>query len=398
MNNNLKIERGVMRMRKDDASLRKLILIGLFLFVLIFPLQGCSSKKQTTPIVDNNIPQTINPVVSATGVVLPAKRSTLSVSMPGIISEIFVERGDKVQEGQVLVRLKGKEEIQAAITQAKMELISAEQALNKLYEDHDIALAAGLEAYVRANNAVKEAQYQLDNFTIPVNQQNMTAIEAVKVMKERLDKATKDFQPYRNESELNETRKDLKEKLDEAQADYNAAVKRLTYEFTLEEAKAQLAKAERDYQKLIKGPDPDQVALAQARLDNAKAAVAAAEEKLADLEVTALFSGVVSEVYVHEGEWVAPGQPVIILADLAHLRVETTDLNEIDVARVKVGDSVKITFDALPDVAVNGKVTLISPKSSEGSGVNYTVVVEMDEIPPALRWGMTAFVDIQVEK
>ncbi len=376
----------------------KWITIAILLITLALSLQACSGGEAGSPTAASPAVQTYNPIVSATGVVLPAKRSTLSVSMPGIISDIFVEKGDKVQEGQVLVRLKGKGEIQAAITQAKMELISADQALNKLNEDHDVALAASMEAYARANNAVKEAQYQLDNFTIPVNQQNMTAIEAVKVMKERLDKATKDFQPYRNESELNETRKDLKEKLDEAQADYNAAVKRLTYEFTLEEAKAQLAKAERDYQKLIKGPDPDQVALAQARLENAKAALAAAEEKLADLEVTALFSGVISEVYVHAGEWVAPGQPLVILADLAHLRVETTDLNEIDVARVKVGDSVKITFDALPDVTVNGKVTLISPKSSEGSGVNYTVVIEMDEIPTALRWGMTAFVDIQVEK
>ncbi|MGB9673728.1 MAG: HlyD family secretion protein [Anaerolineales bacterium] len=380
-----------------ELGLKKYLLVSLMIGLIVI-LTACSTGSEKTPTTESTASQSNSSIVSATGVVLPAKRSTLSVSMPGIIAEILVERGDEVKENQVLVRLKGKEELQAALTQAKIELISAEQALNKLYEDHDVALAASLDAYVRANNAVKEAQYQLDNFTVPVNQQNMTAVEAVKVMKERLDQATKNFQPYRNESELNETRKDLKEKLDEAQADYNAAVKRLTYEFTLEEAKSQLAKAERDYQKLLQGPDPDQVALAQARLDNAKATVAAAEEKITELEVKALFSGVISEVYVHEGEWVAPGQPVIILADLAHLRVETTDLNEIDVARVKVGDAVRITFDALPDVAVNGKVTLISPKASEGSGVNYTVVIEMDEIPPQLRWGMTAFVDIQVEK
>jgi multidrug resistance efflux pump len=213
-----------------------------------------------------------------------------------------------------------------------------------------------------------------------------------------LDKATKAFQPYRNESELNETRKDLKEKMDEAQADYNAAVKRLTYEFALQEALAKLAKAERDYQTLLAGPDPDLVALAEARLENAKAAIAAAEEKLADLEIRALYDGTISEVNVREGEWVSPGMPIIVLADLKNLRVETTDLNEIDVARVKVGDKVNVTFDALPDVKVTGKVTLISPKSSEGSGVNYTVVIELDEIPEALRWGMTAFVDIEVEE
>jgi multidrug resistance efflux pump len=76
--------------------------------------------------------------------------------------------------------------------------------------------------------------------------------------------------------------------------------------------------------------------------------------------------------------------------------VETTDLNEIDVARVKVGDKAIVTFDALPDVVVSGVVTRIAPKASEGSGVNYTVTVELDQIPIESRWGMTAFVDIEV--
>ncbi len=369
----------------------------ILLIMLVMFLSACSGKEKT-PEPQNTVPENINPVVRAKGVVLPAKRSTLSVSVPGIIAEVLVERGDTVKKDDVLIRLKGKEEMQAAITQAKVELISAQQALDALYEDHDIALAASLQAYYQANNAVKEAQYQLDNFTVPVNQQNMTAVEAVKVMKERLDKATKAFQPYRNESELNETRKDLKEKMDEAQADYNAAVKRLTYEFALQEALAKLAKAERDYQTLLEGPDPDLIAVAEARLANAKAVLAAAEEKLADLEIKALYDGTVSEVNVREGEWVSPGITVVIIADLDHLRVKKTDLNEIDVARVKVGDIVNVTFDALPDVNVTGKVTLISPKSSEGSGVNYTVVIELDEIPPALRWGMTAFVYIQVDE
>lgn len=357
---------------------------------------GCG-QQGSTPTAVEEIPIKTTPIVSATGVVLPLKRSTLSVTFPGVVAEVLVERGDMVKEGQVLLRLKGKEEIEAQVAQARAEVVSAEQALNDLYENHDLALATALQAYYLANNAVKEAQYQLDNFTVPVNQRNLTAVEAVKKMKERLDAATAAFQPYRNESELNEKRKELKEKLDEAQADYNAAVKRLTYEFALQEALAKLAKAERDYLTLSKGPDPDLVALAEARLATAKVALVAAEKKLADLEIKALYAGTISEVYVREGEWVAPGQPILILADLEHLRIETTDLNEIDVARVKIGDKVVITFDALPDVVVNGRVLLISPKAAEGSGVNYTVVIEMDEIPAALRWGMTAFVDIQVE-
>lgn len=379
-------------------TLKKKTFRWLIFFGLLSGVLAACGQQGSTPTAIEEMSINTTPVVSATGVVLPLKRSTLSVTFPGVVDQVLVERGDVVEQGQVLLRLKGKEDIEAQVAQARTEVISAEQALDDLYKNHDLALAAALQAYYLANNAVKEAQYQLDNFTVPVNQKNLSAVEAIKIMKERLDAATAAFQPYRNESEQNDTRKKLKEKLDEAQADYNAAVKRLTYEFALQEALAKLAKAERDYQTLAKGPDPDLVTLAEARLATAKAALSAAEKKLADLEIKALYAGTISEVYIREGEWVSPGQPILILADLEHLRIETTDLNEIDVARVKVGDQVVITFDALPDVVVSGKVVLISPKASEGSGVNYTVVIEMDEIPEALRWGMTAFVDIQVEK
>jgi multidrug resistance efflux pump len=109
------------------------------------------------------------------------------------------------------------------------------------------------------------------------------------------------------------------------------------------------------------------------------------------------FAGTVSELNINASEWVSPGLPVIVLADLNHLRVETTDLSEIDVARIAPGDSVTISFDALPDL-VDGTVVRISPRASQGSGVNYTVVVAMSETPEGLRWGMTAFVDVEIDQ
>jgi multidrug resistance efflux pump len=125
--------------------------------------------------------------------------------------------------------------------------------------------------------------------------------------------------------------------------------------------------------------------------------LAAAQETLADLELAAPFAGVVAEVYLNNSEWVAPGSPVLLIADLAHLQVETTDLGEIDVAQIVVGDTAIVTFDALPELVLAGTVVSIAPKAAPGSGVNYPVVLELNEIPAALRWGMTAFVDIELE-
>jgi HlyD family secretion protein len=96
---------------------------------------------------------------------------------------------------------------------------------------------------------------------------------------------------------------------------------------------------------------------------------------------------------------ITAGQAIVALGDLGALRVETTDLSETDVARVREGQLVKITFDALPGKTLSGKVTRIAPMSTPGqSGVNYAVTVELDQTDPALRWGMTAFVDVQIDQ
>lgn len=365
--------------------------------VVAIGLTSCGGLgKQPTPVATPDTGAETQKVVSATGVVSPAKKSTLSVSTAGIVAEVLVEKGDKVQSGQVLARLKGREETQAAIASANVEMLAAQQALDDLYDKVELARAQSLRNIYEASNAVRDAKYRLDNYTIPDNQKDMDAIAVMEMMKKKLDEAWAAFEPYKNSSYLNEERKKLKENVDTAQSDYNTAVKRLTYEFELAEAKARLAEALKDYDTLKSGPDPDQVALAEARLENAKSNLAAARSMLDDLEIKAPFDGTVSEVNIRSGEWVSPGQPIFLLGDLDHLRIETTDLNEIDVAQVEVGDRATVTFDALPGVAVEGKVVSIAPKASEGSGVNYTVIVEIAEIPKNLKWGMTAFVDIQI--
>ena len=68
------------------------------------------------------------------------------------------------------------------------------------------------------------------------------------------------------------------------------------------------------------------------------------------------------------------------------------------VGRIEVGQEVDITFDALPNTLLKGRVVYISPKaSSEQGGVNYTTIIEFDEFDPRLRWGMTAYVNITVD-
>ncbi|MFC2053786.1 HlyD family secretion protein [Chloroflexota bacterium] len=366
--------------------------------LLIFLAAGCSAlPSQETPTEEPIEVDESAPIINATGIVIPAEWTTLSMSTAGLVDEVFMEKGDQVDEGQVLVRLKGKEDLQTAITASEFEVASAEKALDDLYENAETILSQKQEEVAVAARQVRDAQYQLDNFTVPISQADLETMEAFDLMKEKLDQARTAFEPYKHLSSGNQTRKNLKEDLEEAQSDYDTAVKRLEYENELKAAEANLRRAREDFDIYLDGPDPAEVKLAETRLNNANASLNAAKAALEDLELLSRFNGTVSDVLVHAGEWVIPGQPVLILADLENLRVETTDLNEIDAARVQVADPVIVTFDALPGVVVNGAVDSIAPKASAGSGVNYSVIILLDEIPEQLRWDMTAFVDIQVD-
>lgn len=378
-------------MKKRGYQLLSLLLLAGLL------LTACSGlSQQATPTPEPETLEDVKPVVSATGKAVPARYSRLSVAIPGVVEQILVAEGDQVEQGDVLLRLKGEEDLNAAITAAKLEVAAAQKALDDLYKNAETARTQALEAIALYEKVVRDARYQLDNFTPPQAQANMTTAEALEWAKQRLDAAYAAFLPYKYYSENDATRKARKEDYDDAQADYNAAVKRLQYETELAVAQANLQKARKDYATWKDGPDPEELAVAQARLENANAALSAAQAKLEDLELRAPFSGTISEINVRLGEWINPGMPVMVIADLADLQIETTDLNEIDAARVKVGNPVVVTFDALPGVEVRGMVKSIAPKASEGSGVNYTVVVIPEKLPELLRWGMTAFVDIEV--
>ena len=160
---------------------------------------------------------------------------------------------------------------------------------------------------------------------------------------------------------------------------------------------AQINKGQRDFEIYSVGPDPEDVALAEARVTNAEAQLAAAMAAITDRELKAPFDGVISAVHVNPGERVAPGSPLLLIGNFDHLQVETTDLGELDVAQILIGDPAMVTFDSLPDLALQGTVSRIAPKSIGGSGVNFPVVIELDQIPAALRWGMTASIDIALD-
>jgi len=84
-----------------------------------------------------------------------------------------------------------------------------------------------------------------------------------------------------------------------------------------------------------------------AALQSAKDAVVAAEHRREATRIVSPFGGVVGRVDVRSGEFAQAGQAAVLVTDLDHLQVETTDLSELDLLNVAVGQPVTVDVEAL---------------------------------------------------
>jgi multidrug efflux pump subunit AcrA (membrane-fusion protein) len=131
------------------------------------------------------------------------------------------------------------------------------------------------------------------------------------------------------------------------------------------------------------------LARAQALLDSAKATL------LAQSALTAPFAGTIVSVDIAPAETVVPGEVVIVLGDLSKYQIETTDLSERDVPRVKAGQSANVFIEALNENFTGQVMDIDRVSSTLGGDVVYKVTIDLDRQPKGLLWGMSADVQIQ---
>jgi RND family efflux transporter MFP subunit len=136
---------------------------------------------------------------------------------------------------------------------------------------------------------------------------------------------------------------------------------------------------------------------ADAKVQQAQVNLELAQINLAEGTLTAPSDGIVTSLRVIPGGFVPSDQAVVTLATLNNLQVETTDLSERDITKVRVGAPVEILIGALNE-SVPGKVTSISPRADTvGGDVVFKVTIAFDQQPENVLWGMTAEVNIEEE-
>lgn len=337
------------------------VVTGILLMSII--LAGCGTipggepqATESAPVVDVR-----DDVVSASAEVVAGRWANLAFMVGGQKVDVFVKAGEKVVAGDILASFP-ENELPQNIINARADLIIAQKSLDDLLKA-DTALA---QAVITLRNA-QEAYDKAANWREELNGKIHIKEIRYKKIGNKSYPFLKEYRGYADEKTI-------------AKADEDLAL-----------AKAKLDDARLEVDRLTNLENSPEVTAAKTRLD-------AIQSIIDQSKLTAPFDGTVVQLYVNSGEMISPGAPILLLADLSTLQVKTTDLNEVDVARIQVGDQVKVSFDALPDTVVTGKVSEISLKNAVGSGVYYDVFITLDEIPEGLRWGMSAFVEIEVAK
>ncbi|MCK4899538.1 MAG: efflux RND transporter periplasmic adaptor subunit, partial [Anaerolineales bacterium] len=145
--------------------------------------------------------------------------------------------------------------------------------------------------------------------------------------------------------------------------------------------------AQREWERLQDGPDPDDIAAAEAR-------VAAARATLDQVRITAPFDGTITEVVSQSGDQVNPGTLALRIDDLSQLYVDL-EVSEVDINQVEIGQQVILTFDAILANEYHGEVIEVALAGTQQQGVvSFNVTVELTDPDADVKPGMTSAVSI----
>jgi HlyD family secretion protein len=259
------------------------------------------------------------------------------------------------------------------------------------------ALAIARDAYKKALDRPWEPQQIRDGLTKAVEQ----AQWEVQIAQARLDAAMRALGAHAIGLDLLAAQDEtvavqLDQSLD-AQAAYTVT---LTLLATRVEQAEQTLEALRAWTNPLLDPAaPEAVAQAQARLQQAQLAVEQLQWQLRRTQIRAPFDGVVSAVYLTMGEWAAAGMSVVELIDTGRWIVETRNVSELNIGKIRAGQNAEVQILALGNERLRGQVEAISPVAVVQQGdTTYTLLIALGPTDLDLKPGMNAQVEIAIER
>jgi len=342
--------------------------LGLLLFAALPVLRNRLQGREVVAMTP--APTEVVQTVVATGRVSGLARVEIGSLLAGTVTEVSVREGDRVEQGNVLVRLKD-EEARASVDQARSGVARA---------------AAGVTQALAGAAAAAAQLMQLRRTTLPAAEQEVLIAAA------ELESAQRNFE-----------RVDLlvsqgmlaRADLDEARRARDTARGRLERERTIA---AGSRTGGGDEQVALAGVAQADAAVAQARaaVTQARAALAVAEARLADLVLRAPAPGTVIARTVEEGDTVQPGRTLLVLSRPGRTEI-IASVDEKNLALLAVGQKAVASADAYPARTFNAALATLVPAIVPASGT-VTAKFAVPDPPDYLLPEMTVSVEIEVAR
>lgn len=287
--------------RSNSWILWTLVVVALLVaIVLVRHLTQDTVDVRTSPVTHENLVST----VSTTGKVEPVEEFQPHAPAPGVVKEVLVETGEKVREGQLLLRMDDADAV-ARVAQATSAVRTAEAAVS------DMEHGGSAEERFSAAGDLSRARLQ--------QQQTASALESLKALQQRGAASAGEVAAAQQRLEVANS--------------------------TLQSAQA------RGGQRY----SPADRARVEAQLTDARASLAAAQASYAGENIRAPFAGTVYSVAVSQYDYVQTGEGLLDMADLNHIQVRAY-FDEPEIGRLQSGQAVKIVWDAKPNQVWHGHI------------------------------------------
>lgn len=306
---------------KRSSPLASILLLGLFVPLLsscgeLFSStvdaqpEARESKQESKASVESAIAQrkAIREPLTYKGDTAPQQTVTLRSQAEGQLQELTVDAGDRVEQGQTIAQLNDRI-VQTDITEAEAELASRQSEVNRL------------------RNQVRNAEVELEKVQAQAQQAQADA--------RRLQNLAEQGAVAQQEAELAATEATV------AQQEVRAAQEQIRI-------------------------DQDAVASAQEQVSAQESIIAQAQERRSYSTLKSPLTGVVLERVTDPGNLVEPGEEVLTLGDFEKVKIRVL-VSELALGEIQRGQQVEVALDAFPDETYSGRVTRISPSTSNDS-------------------------------
>ena len=377
---------------------------------------------QTVRLAKGNITST----VSATGSVVSNQSATLTWPLSGQVGQVLVQVGDTVKAGQTLASLSAantnlstdvsantgqttssdnsQTQADTTVAQARVDLVNDQQALEDL-KASKVDLTTQQQALATAQAALSKAQQHRAWMNSPTHGSQTDILVAQNAYTMAEDEYQRTLKSYQGMSHMDPTALErvnaaiglekMRQQRDQTLATLNylkspySAQEIATGDAAVALAQAQVEDAQRAYDRLKSGPTAAEIAAAQAKVAADQAVIDSVNQK-------APFAGTVTAVPAYPGESVAKGDEVLRLDDLSQIYANLS-VSEVDVNQVQVGQSVEISFDAIPEQSYHGTVAQVGQIGTSSSGVvSYPVSVLITDADAQVKTDMTASATITI--